>query len=79
MSDNALSQTIRRRDPKEFGPLKGLTVGDTWETRRECSSEKVHPPIEKGIYGDKDGARSIVISGGYEDDVDEGDTMFWWA
>ena len=35
----------------------------------------MHPPLEKGIYGDKDGARSIVMSGKYKDDKDEGDTM----
>ncbi len=31
----------------------------------------------KGIYGRKeDGARSVALSGGYEDDEDKGDTLY---
>ena len=35
----------------------------------------MHTPNTAGISGGKSGAYSIVMSGGYEDDVDEGDTM----
>ena len=54
-----------------------MTLAHLHETSLDMSHEKVHPPPEKGIWGDEDGARSIVISGGYEDDRDMGETM--WA
>ena len=52
-----------------------MTLAHLHETSLDMSHEKVHPPPEKGIWGDEDGARSIVISGGYEDDRDMGETM----
>lgn len=42
-----------------------------------CSDDAVHPGIMKGIYGRReDGARSVALSGGYEDDEDNGDTLY---
>jgi len=35
----------------------------------------MHTPTKAGISGGKDGAYSIVMSGGYVDDVDNGDEM----
>ena len=35
----------------------------------------MHTPTTAGISGGRDGAHSIVMSGGYEDDDDKGDTM----
>jgi len=43
--------------------------------RKECSEAGVHPQHTAGIAGSKDGAYSICISSGYEDDKDEGDYM----
>lgn len=36
----------------------------------ECNAAGVHSPIRSGIHGGPDGAYSIVLSGGYEDDKD---------
>ncbi|PWW76046.1 hypothetical protein C7212DRAFT_195018 [Tuber magnatum] len=62
-----------RADPKVFGPIPGFDVGHWWPSRIACSADAVHPPTVGGIYGGgKTGAYSVALSGGYEDDVDEG-------
>ena len=43
--------------------------------RDECAKAGVHAPNRAGIWGGNNGAYSIVMSGGYGDDVDKGDTM----
>jgi hypothetical protein len=35
----------------------------------------MHAPPTAGIWGGKHGAYSVMVSGGYEDDVDEGENM----
>ena len=39
----------------------------------ECCRDGVHRPTVAGIHRGEDGAYSIALSGGYEDDVDLGD------
>jgi len=59
-----------------FGHIPGVPIGTTFEKRIECDRAGVHPGILAGIYGSKDeGARSVCLSGGYEDDHDEGETF----
>lgn len=43
--------------------------------RDECAKARIHTSTKAGISGGRDGAYSIVMSGGYSDDVDKGDTM----
>ena len=43
--------------------------------RTEVANAGVHAPNTAGIWGGRYGAHSIVMSGGYEDDVDNGDSM----
>ncbi len=63
---------------KVFGQIDGILEGDTFENRIELSIAKVHRPIQAGISGSgKEGANSIVISGGYEDDEDFGDIIIY--
>ncbi|TCD63936.1 hypothetical protein EIP91_004746 [Steccherinum ochraceum] len=65
-------------DPHIFGHVdpKHNPIGTTWATRKECSESRVHPGLLAGIFGSKnDGAYSVVLSGGYKDDVDEGETF----
>ncbi|KZT06059.1 SRA-YDG [Laetiporus sulphureus 93-53] len=46
--------------------------------RLACSDSAVHPGIMAGIYGSKDkGAYSVVLSGGYDDDEDEGESFVY--
>jgi len=57
-----------------FGPIPGIEVGMNWMFRVQVSEEGVHRPHVAGIAGSaKTGCPSLVLSGGYEDDVDDGD------
>ncbi|CAH2036157.1 unnamed protein product, partial [Iphiclides podalirius] len=59
--------------PNHFGPIPGIEVGTCWRFRIQLSESGVHRPPVSGIHGrDVEGAYSIVLSGGYEDDVDNG-------
>ncbi|CAH1647903.1 unnamed protein product [Spodoptera littoralis] len=59
--------------PNHFGPIPGIEVGMCWRFRIQLSETGVHRPPVSGIHGrDVEGAYSIVLSGGYEDDVDHG-------
>jgi putative restriction endonuclease len=47
-------------------------------SRRDLAEAGVHPPHPHGISGSgADGADSIVVSGGYEDDEDYGDLIVY--
>jgi putative restriction endonuclease len=60
-----------------FGHIEGIKVGQSFESRRELASAGVHTPTMSGIWGAKDGAYSIVLSGGYEDDIDDLDYILY--
>ena len=61
-----------------FGHLPGIKVGQIFKDRKELSSARVHGPTMSGIWGrETEGSCSIVLSGGYEDDVDELDYIFY--
>jgi putative restriction endonuclease len=61
-----------------FGEINGIFVGSTFQSRKEAAAVGVHKPLQAGISGSKDdGADSIVISGGYEDDSDSGDEIIY--
>ena len=56
-----------------FGDIDGILEGAKFNTRMELSISKIHRPTQAGISGsENEGADSIVISGGYEDDEDLG-------
>ncbi|ELU05907.1 hypothetical protein CAPTEDRAFT_221977 [Capitella teleta] len=60
--------------PNHFGPLPGIHVGSMWKFRVQVSEVGIHRPHVAGIHGrEEEGAYSIVLSGGYEDDVDDGE------
>lgn len=52
-----------------------MSVGTWWETRLECNYDGIHRPPVSGIHPGPDGAYSVALSGGYEDDVDLGDSF----
>ena len=61
-----------------FGHISGVPVGSTFENRTELSKSGVHRPVQAGISGSQyEGADSIVLSGGYEDDFDKGDIIVY--
>jgi putative restriction endonuclease len=56
-----------------FGEIPQYPPGSWWAYRKEVSATGVHRPPRAGICGSAEsGAESIVISGGYPDDVDHG-------
>ncbi|KAF5344774.1 hypothetical protein D9757_013426 [Collybiopsis confluens] len=58
--------------------IKELNVGAVFPSREHLHARGVHAPLQAGISGTKTGgARSIVLSGGYEDDVDYGDVILY--
>jgi putative restriction endonuclease len=61
-----------------FGTIPEYPEGSLFETRLELSRSGVHRPTQAGISGSgKEGADSIVLSGGYPDDRDFGDVIIY--
>lgn len=61
-----------------FGEIPGVPVGTVFASRRELSRAGVHRPLQAGISGaENEGADSIVLSGGYEDDNDFGNVIIY--
>lgn len=65
--------------PKDhLGPIPGVQVGTCWKFRLQASEAGVHRPPVAGIHGKETvGAYSLILSGGYEDDVDNGEEFFY--
>ncbi|XP_015183118.1 PREDICTED: E3 ubiquitin-protein ligase UHRF1-like isoform X2 [Polistes dominula] len=64
--------------PNHRGPIPGVEVGTCWIYRVQVSEVGVHRPHIAGIHGrETDCAYSIVLSGGYEDDIDNGDEFMY--
>ena len=61
-----------------FGHIDGYPPGTTFANRMELYRAGVHRHTQAGIAGSQYvGADSIVLSGGYEDDIDDGDTILY--
>jgi len=79
---NSEGETIWRG--ARFGNIEGLAVGDTFggaeycewagRGRLEMSAKGIHRPMVAGIWGSASsgGCYSLVMNGGYEDDIDDG-------
>src|ERR1700693_5013850 len=63
---------------RTFGEIAGYREGRAFESREALSESGIHRPMQAGISGAaEEGADSIVLSGGYEDDVDEGNEIVY--
>ena len=63
---------------REFGEISGYPIGSVFRNRSELHISGVHKPLEAGISGSSlDGADSIVLNGGYVDDIDEGNYVIY--
>lgn len=63
---------------KNFGEIEGVKEGDEFRNRRELYENNVHKHLRAGISGsEREGADSIVISGGYKEDEDYGDIIIY--
>ncbi|SEP52077.1 YDG/SRA domain-containing protein [Amycolatopsis saalfeldensis] len=61
-----------------FGPIPGIDEGRAFIDRRSAAGRQVHRALQAGIVGTaKTGAESIVVSGGYDEDRDEGDFILY--
>ncbi|WP_266367365.1 YDG/SRA domain-containing protein [Tellurirhabdus rosea] len=61
-----------------FGHIPGQVEGTCYSHRLELAMSGVHAPTQAGISGSQlEGADSIVLSGGYEDDKDYGDVIIY--
>lgn len=63
-----------------YGPIHGIPIGAGFRNRTELYAARVHRDIQRGICGGTDrkrGAESVVLSGGYEDDVDLGQVVYF--
>jgi putative restriction endonuclease len=75
---NTLKKLTSPKMGRIFGHIDGYPEGSTFESRKLLSECGVHRPIEAGICGGaNEGAESIVLSGGYEDDVDKGNEIIY--
>jgi putative restriction endonuclease len=64
--------------PRTFGSISAVPPGAIFNSRRELADAGVHRPLQAGISGSgAEGADSIVVSGGYEDDADYGDVVVY--
>ena len=63
---------------RDFGNFATAPVGSCYPDRAGSAAAGIRPPLVAGISGsEKDGADSIVMSGGYEDDEDYGDVVIY--
>ena len=61
-----------------FGHIPNVSEGEIFPDRMSLSKATVHRPPQAGISGAAaEGADSIVLSGGYEDDEDFGDQIIY--
>lgn len=61
-----------------IGEVQGVVSGELFESRRELYDQGVHRALQAGIVGKGgEGAESIVLSGGYVDDRDDGDVIIY--
>ncbi|MFC8231414.1 YDG/SRA domain-containing protein [Streptomyces sp. NPDC057287] len=61
-----------------IGEVPNTQVGQEFISRRLAHEAGVHRPLQAGICGTKkNGAESIVVSGGYKDDEDHGDVIVY--
>jgi putative restriction endonuclease len=61
-----------------FGDIPGLSSGDVFPDRAALHAAGVHRPTQAGIAGrGAEGAESIVLNEGYEDDEDLGDEIIY--
>ncbi|CAH1789439.1 unnamed protein product [Owenia fusiformis] len=77
VKEEIVHEPPRKCPPKRehvFGHIPGVEIGTVWQLRVDCCYAGVHRPTVAGISGNpQEGAYSVALSGGYEDDIDMGD------
>lgn len=61
-----------------FGEIKGVPLGSIFDDRDAVRAAGLHRHKQSGISGNYgEGADAIVVSGGYKDDLDQGDWILY--
>jgi len=61
-----------------FGHIQGTEEGQVFVSREKLGLSGIHTPPKAGIWGRQDeGSASIVLSGGYADDIDDGEYILY--
>jgi hypothetical protein len=77
-SAGMIKKVQKKQEDLIFGPIEGVNEGQIFSSREELSEAGVHAPPMGGIWGrEKEGSCSIVLSGGYEDDIDRLDYILY--
>jgi hypothetical protein len=64
--------------PSVFGEIEPHSPGARFDSRKAIRNAGLHRHEQAGISGRyEDGADAIVVSGGYVDDIDEGDVIVY--
>lgn len=73
-----IQKVKRKKKDFIFGHIEGISVGQIFSSRKELGDAGVHTPTMSGIWGrEEEGSCSIVLSGGYEDDIDRLDFILY--
>lgn len=80
-----MNKGVRTNTKKRIGAVPGIEIGDIFFFRMEMCLVGLHAPSMagidflsfKGVQGEDSLAISIVSSGGYEDNVDDGDVLIY--
>jgi putative restriction endonuclease len=73
-----LGASVKIASPITIGEIPGIPEGTTFVNRVEAAERKVHRAHIAGIVGNgREGAESVVSSGGYEDDKDDGSLIMY--
>jgi len=77
-NNSARNKTEHMQYLHPIGEIQGVEVGTQYDSREAVRLAKLHRPPMAGISYITDGpAESIVISGGYADDEDNGDSIMY--
>jgi len=75
---DAVNKIEKLDNSRNFGHIEGIHPGQIFSNRKELAEARVHKPHQAGISGSQlEGADSIVLSGGYEDDEDSGNIIIY--
>ncbi|KAF8907031.1 PUA-like domain-containing protein [Gymnopilus junonius] len=78
MGQERKSQPPEPEEVQHFGSVEDIPVLTTFADRQRCADSGMHRPTQAGIWGSSEyGAYSIVMSGGYDDDDDEGNKIIY--
>jgi len=77
--ENLSNEVIKgNKSEMSFGHIDGTKEGQVFANREELGLSGIHTPPQAGIWGrQNEGSASIVLSGGYADDIDDGDYILY--